>query len=72
MGQGKGKDPHVLQLERSAPTPTSEAFTTTMQYLATAKSDGISSDISNAFGQDLKTSREQKLCVALPQGMQEA
>eukprot|EP00973_Karenia_brevis_P078004 10834790-Karenia_brevis.AAC.1 len=24
------KDPNVLQLERSAPTPTNEAFTTTM------------------------------------------
>eukprot|EP00973_Karenia_brevis_P078653 10916933-Karenia_brevis.AAC.1 len=54
------KDPHVLQLERSAPTPTNEVFTTTMQYLATSQSDAISSDIRNAFGQSLKTNREQK------------
>ena len=28
------KDPHVLQLQRSAPTPTNEAFTSTMQVMA--------------------------------------
>eukprot|EP00973_Karenia_brevis_P024968 3441518-Karenia_brevis.AAC.1 len=55
------KDPHVLQLERSAPTPTNEALTATMQYLASTRSDGVSSDIRNACGQALKTTREQKL-----------
>eukprot|EP00973_Karenia_brevis_P041658 5764766-Karenia_brevis.AAC.1 len=43
-----------------------------MQYLATTKSDAILSDISNAFGQDLKTNCERKLCVTVPQGMLEA
>eukprot|EP00973_Karenia_brevis_P076048 10563866-Karenia_brevis.AAC.1 len=32
-------DPHVLQLERSALTPTNEAFTAIMQYLASTESD---------------------------------
>jgi len=44
------KDPHVLQLERSAPTPTQEAFTTCMQISASLRRDAYSSDISNAFG----------------------
>ena len=36
------KDPHVLQLERSAPTPTNEAFTTVMQTMASNKWEGWS------------------------------
>ena len=28
------QDPHVLELKRSAPTPTNEAFTSTMQFFA--------------------------------------
>ena len=34
------KDPQVLQLERSAPTPTNEAFTSVMQYMASTQVDG--------------------------------
>ena len=44
------KDPHVLQLERSAPTPTNEAFTTIMQVFASTGVAAWSSDIKNAFG----------------------
>ena len=44
------KDPHVLQLERSAPTPTKEAFTTVLQALASQRRCAWSSDIKNAFG----------------------
>ena len=51
------KDPHVLQLERSAPTPTNEAFTTVMQTMASNRWEAWSSDISNAFGQAMKTNR---------------
>ena len=63
------KDPHVLQLERSAPTPTNEAFTTVMQTMASNKWEGWSSDISNAFGQAMKTNRRQPLAASLPPGL---
>eukprot|EP00973_Karenia_brevis_P079271 10999430-Karenia_brevis.AAC.1 len=43
-----------------------------MQYLASTRSDGVSSDISNAFGQALKTTQGQQLCCNLPPGMIEA
>ena len=66
------KDPHVLQLERSAPTPTSEAFTCMLQVLASQRRAATSSDISNAFGQSAKTTRQQPLCASLPQNMLEA
>ena len=39
------KDPHILELERSAPAPTNESFTATMQFLASARADAISSDM---------------------------
>ena len=42
------KDPHVLQLERSAPTPTKEAFTTVLQCLASQKRAAWSSDTGKA------------------------
>ena len=48
-------DPHVLQLVRSAPTPTNEAFTTVMQVCASNHWAGWSSDLSNSFGQAMKT-----------------
>eukprot|EP00973_Karenia_brevis_P055541 7722239-Karenia_brevis.AAC.1 len=51
-----------MKLERSSPTPTNEAFTAIMQYLASTHFDTI----SNAFGQALKTRREQKLCCRSP------
>ena len=66
------KDPHVLQLERSAPTPTHEAFTTTLQAFASMKREAWSSDIKNAFGQSMKTTRRQPLAASLPSGMYEA
>ena len=66
------KDPHVLQLERSAPTPTNEAFTSVMQVLASTKREAYSSDIKNACGQSRKTTRQQPLAAALPPGMVEA
>ena len=44
------KDPQVLALERSAPTPTQEGFTATLQVLASCGFDAWSSDIKNAFG----------------------
>eukprot|EP00973_Karenia_brevis_P079326 11007896-Karenia_brevis.AAC.1 len=43
-----------------------------MHFLASTESDAVSSDISNAFGQALKMTRENKLCCHLPQGMIEA
>ena len=57
------KDPHILELERSAPTPTNEAFTATTQFLASTRADAISSDIKNAFGQSMRTNRQNKVCV---------
>ena len=42
-------NPHVLLLERSAPTPTNEAFTSTMQVMASLGFYAVSSDICNAF-----------------------
>ena len=66
------KDPQVLQLERSAPTPTHEAFTTVMQVMASRKWSAWSSDIKNAFGQSRKTTRQQPIAASLPQGMKEA
>ena len=35
------KDPHVLQLERSAPTPTKEAFTIVLQVLASQQRHSV-------------------------------
>ena len=43
------QDPQVYQLERSAPTPTNEGFTTMMQFLASNKYKCCSSDIKKAF-----------------------
>eukprot|EP00973_Karenia_brevis_P029878 4120017-Karenia_brevis.AAC.1 len=43
-----------------------------MQYLASTESDAVSPDISNASGQALRTTREQKICCNLQQGMVEA
>ena len=59
-------DPHILELERSAPTPTNEAFTATMQFLASTQADAVSSDIKNAFGQSVLTNRQQRICASLP------
>ena len=39
------KDPHVLQLERSAPTPTNEGFTLVMQTMASLGFEAVSADI---------------------------
>jgi len=66
------KDPHVLQLERSAPTPTHEAFTTTLQGFASLKRAATSSDIRNAFGQSRKTTRQQRIAASLPPGLCDA
>ena len=66
------KDPMVLQLERSAPTPTDEGFTTCMQVMASCQWDATSSDLRQAFGQANKTTREQKVAASLPPGMLEA
>eukprot|EP00973_Karenia_brevis_P046977 6518257-Karenia_brevis.AAC.1 len=51
---------------------TNEAITATMQFLASTESDAVSSDISIACGQALRTTREQKLCCNLQQGILEA
>jgi len=66
------KDPQVLQLERSAPTPTHEAFMTVMQSLASTRRSAWSSDIRNAFAQSRKTTRTQPIAASLPTGMAEA
>ena len=66
------KDPHVLQLERSSPTPTNEAFTSVMQIMASTRCSAWSSDIKNAFGQSRKTTRTQPIAASLPPGMLEA
>ena len=60
------KDPHIRELERKAPTPTNEAFITTMQFLASTGADPISSDIKNAFGQSMRTNRQKEICAQLP------
>ena len=43
-----------------------------MQILASLKRQAISSDIKNAFGQSMKTTRQQPIAASLPQGMAEA
>ena len=65
------KDPDVLQLERSAPTPTQEAFSTVMQVCASMGYAAWSSDIKNAFAQSRPTTRPTPIAAALPSGMQE-
>ena len=59
----------MLQLERSAPTPTKEGFTLVMQTMASLGYDAVSADIKNAFGQSMPTNRSQQLCRSLPSGM---
>ena len=66
------KDPHVLQLERSAPTPTNEGFFLIMQAMASLGYEAVSVDIRNAFGQSVPTSRRQQICSSLPHGMIES
>ena len=66
------KDPHVLQLERSAPTPTNEGFTLVMQTMASLGFEAVSADIKNAFGQSMPTNRQQPICSSLPNGMIES
>ena len=56
------KDPMIYQLERAAPTPTQEGITVTLQWLASAKVTGRIADLTNAFGQSRKTSRQNKTC----------
>ena len=53
------KDPMIYQLERAAPTPTQEGIMVTLQWLASAKVTGRIADLTNAFGQARKTSREK-------------
>ena len=43
-----------------------------MQVCASRKWKCRSSDIKNAFGQAMKTNRQQKLAASLPSGLQEA
>ena len=43
-----------------------------MQVLASCQYPAYSSDISNAFAQSLKTTREKKIAASLPPGMTEA
>ena len=37
-----------------------------MQFLASTRADAISSDIKNAFGQSMRTNRQNKVCAQLP------
>ena len=60
------KDPHILEFERSAPTPTNEALTTIMQCRASTGADAISSDIKNAFGRSMQTNRQNNICASVP------
>ena len=62
------KDPHVLQVERSAPTPTNEGFACTMQVIASNRWKARSSDIKNAFGQARKSNRTPPICGKQPPG----
>ena len=63
------KDPMIYQLECAAPTPTQEGIMVTLQWLASAKVIGRKADLTNAFGQARKTSREDKLATKLPPGV---
>ena len=56
----------IYQLERAAPTPTQEGIMVTLQWLASAKVTGRIADLTNAFGQALKTSRKNKLATKMP------
>ena len=59
----------IYQLERAAPTPTQEGIMVTLQWLASAKVTCRIADLTNAFGQARKTSRESKLATKLPPGV---
>lgn len=62
------KDPEVRKLVRSAPTPTPEGMAAVYQWIAGMKLDGSSSDLTNAFGQALPTTRKQRIAVPQPAG----
>ena len=57
------KDPLDHHLERAGPTPTQEAITVTLQWLASAKVSGKVTDLTNAFSLSRKTSRKNKLAM---------
>ena len=59
------KDPIIYQLERAAPTPTHKKIMVTLQWLASAKVTGRIADLTNAFGQARKKSRNNKLATKL-------
>ena len=73
-------DPHILQLERSAPTPTNEARTCVCQVMASrcwwatssAWVGGLPALTSQTPLVKLRTARQQCIAGALPSGMGEA
>ena len=60
------QDPHIHEIERAAPTPSTVSLYTTMQYIASRKWTGYIRDFKKAFGQSKKTNRSQKLACRLP------
>ena len=51
------KDPDIMEIRRSAPTPTAESFTALLAWLAGRGYDGYASDLKNAFAQARNTTR---------------
>jgi len=62
------KDPEIYNIDRTAPTPTQEALMLMLQWTASEGYDAYSSDLKNAFGQALETTRKQKLACSQPPG----
>jgi hypothetical protein len=64
------QDPHILQVERVAPTPSTEGENAGLQVIASEKWAAYVSDVRNAFGQSKKSNRNTPLaCTQPPEGV---
>ena len=61
------KDPHVHEIERSAPTPRSTSIYLFLQLVASRDWDAYAKDAKTAFLQARPTTRQQKLACSMPQ-----
>ena len=61
-----GRTPRFTSWSALHPTPMQEGIVVTLQWLASAKVSGRISDLTDAFDQARKTSRQNKLATKLP------
>lgn len=62
------KDPQILQIERSASTPTAEGESAVLQTLASRKWRGKSKGVRQAFGHSNKSNRAKPIAGRQPPG----